>query len=232
MSSIYSYVLTHDTGFAPNPYGGPLTLATCKPGIRRCASPGDWLFGTGSVRGVGSSRLVYAALVAEVVPIAQYGADSRFESKIPRISGEEWERHGDNIYTVAVDGSWMQRRNIHHDRRYMRVDLSGENVMLCPEFWYFGSAAPPVPEVLCTLVKVGPGCKRSDDPALIEALVTWLQGHPRGIVDSPFGPPKRGKPTDSVQPLGSTKSPSCCAEPTGAIPVGCNDRSCGREDQR
>ncbi|QLL16527.1 hypothetical protein [Pseudomonas chlororaphis] len=26
MTRIYGYVITHDTGFAPNPYGGVLTL--------------------------------------------------------------------------------------------------------------------------------------------------------------------------------------------------------------
>ncbi|WP_347927045.1 hypothetical protein [Pseudomonas helvetica] len=41
MSRIYSYVITHDHGFAPNPHGGVLTLATCKPVIRRTAEKGS-----------------------------------------------------------------------------------------------------------------------------------------------------------------------------------------------
>ena len=32
--------MTHDTGFAPNPFFDVLTLATCKPGIRRVSRPG------------------------------------------------------------------------------------------------------------------------------------------------------------------------------------------------
>ena len=32
---LISYKVKHDTGFAPNPYFGILTLATCKPAIRR-----------------------------------------------------------------------------------------------------------------------------------------------------------------------------------------------------
>ena len=32
-----------DYGFAPNPYFGYCTLATCKPVIRRCAGVGDWI---------------------------------------------------------------------------------------------------------------------------------------------------------------------------------------------
>nr|WP_269667332.1 hypothetical protein [Polaromonas naphthalenivorans] len=31
--------MTHDSGFAPNPFHGTLTLATCKPGIRRTIDP-------------------------------------------------------------------------------------------------------------------------------------------------------------------------------------------------
>jgi Nucleotide modification associated domain 2 len=41
--SVFSYVVTHDKGFAPNPYFGFLTLATCKPQIRKSARVGDWL---------------------------------------------------------------------------------------------------------------------------------------------------------------------------------------------
>ena len=35
MPKVISYVMTYDTGFAPNPYFKKLTLATCKPVIKR-----------------------------------------------------------------------------------------------------------------------------------------------------------------------------------------------------
>jgi len=41
--SLYSYVVRYDSGFAPNPFGGYCTLATCKPEIRKTAQLGDWL---------------------------------------------------------------------------------------------------------------------------------------------------------------------------------------------
>src|SRR5215471_14836859 len=113
-SRVFSYVVTHDTGFAPNPYGGILTLATCKPRIRATAQRGDWLLGTGSVQGVGAGRVVYAACIAEVVPLEQYVIDTRFAVKYPAAGKESWQRHGDNIYTCLSDGTWHQRRNIHH----------------------------------------------------------------------------------------------------------------------
>lgn len=45
MTRIYRYIQTHDSGIAPCPDGGQITLATCKPVIRRVARPGDWVLG-------------------------------------------------------------------------------------------------------------------------------------------------------------------------------------------
>lgn len=217
MNILYSYVLPFDTGFAPNPYGGALTLATCKPRIRRRARPGDWLVGTGSAQTVGTARLVYAARVAEVVPLAQYGMDERFESKIPRASSaEEWQRHGDNIYTVAEDGSWLQRRNDYHYQRHMATDLSGENALLCSEFWYFGDEAPLIPEEFRGLVKSGPGHKCCEDQILIEGLTGWLRRFPQGVIGSPFGlPGARGRTSRCSGPRPNRGLPGLAADSGG-----------------
>ena len=37
MSKGYSYIVARDFGFAPNPFNGVLTLATCKPIVRKGA---------------------------------------------------------------------------------------------------------------------------------------------------------------------------------------------------
>ena len=42
--NLYSYVITRDYGFAPNPFWNICTLATCKPQIREHALKGDWCF--------------------------------------------------------------------------------------------------------------------------------------------------------------------------------------------
>lgn len=64
--------MSHDTGFAPNPFFGCLTLATCKPGIRRSGNRqvGDWIAGFGSKKMcrdevVGNERLIYLMKVTE-----------------------------------------------------------------------------------------------------------------------------------------------------------------------
>ena len=40
---LYLYVVDRDFGFAPNPFHGVCTLATCKPKIRKFAKVGDWI---------------------------------------------------------------------------------------------------------------------------------------------------------------------------------------------
>ena len=45
---LYSYVVRYDIGFAPNPFHGWCTLATCKQDIRIKARVDDWTVGTGS----------------------------------------------------------------------------------------------------------------------------------------------------------------------------------------
>ena len=84
---LYSYKMTNDSGFAPNPFSGILTLATCKASMRRSKKIGDWIAGftSGALCGdpVGAERLVYVMKVSQKIPIAEYHGDRRFRSKIP-----------------------------------------------------------------------------------------------------------------------------------------------------
>ena len=100
---LFSYKLTHDSGFAPNPFGQTLTLATCKPQIRRRKSVNDWIAGftsrTLAGHDVGSERLIYLMRVAEKLHMRDYFADSRFQDKVPDMSAEgPMAKAGDNIY--------------------------------------------------------------------------------------------------------------------------------------
>ncbi len=149
---VYSYVIPHDYGFAPNPYGGFLTLATCKPKIRKTASKGDFIAGTGSVSTVGNDKLVYAAEIADVVSIADYGHLSKYKVKRPSMRGPDSHRHGDNIYFFK-DDSWHQRTNRYHGPDCLDRDVSGVNILACDRFWYFGENA---------IIKKGLGSKHSN----------------------------------------------------------------------
>ncbi len=79
---IRTYVVTHDYGFAPNPFGGVLTLACCKPQIRRTARIGDWIVGT-LPRGIDWQRLCFAAKVSEAMTFDEYFHGDRFGEKRP-----------------------------------------------------------------------------------------------------------------------------------------------------
>ena len=83
-SRLYSYIVARDYGFAPNPFYGFCTLATCKPRIRKKAEVGDWVIGTGSKSKGRDGHLVYAMRVTETMSFDEYWADSRFHRKTSR----------------------------------------------------------------------------------------------------------------------------------------------------
>lgn len=90
--TVYSYIVTHDSGFAPNPFHGVLTLACCKPAIRTSAGVGDIIVGL-SRR---SERVVYAMGVAKAMTFAEYWAAPRFAAKKPAMtSASTVVRRGD-----------------------------------------------------------------------------------------------------------------------------------------
>jgi len=164
---LFSYKMTHDTGFAPNPYGEHLTLATCKPGIRYAAQVDDWVAGFTS-KGlcgddeVGRERLVYLMRVAEKIPLRDYYGDPRFQNKIPGApTADIPPGTGDNIYRPVQQGAeraedFEQLKNLHHDSGNIKKDISAKHppyVLISREFYYFGKEAidlpkdcrPPVP---------------------------------------------------------------------------------------
>ena len=85
---VYSYVVDRDYGFAPNPFHGVCSLATCKPDIRRLASIGDWVIGTGGARCHMSGRLVFAMRVTEAVTFDDYFGDPRFRVQEAQLVGQ------------------------------------------------------------------------------------------------------------------------------------------------
>ncbi|MDY0123136.1 hypothetical protein [Sulfurimonas sp.] len=181
---LFSYVITHDYGFAPNPFGGVLTLATCKPDIRKSASVGDWIIGTGSLVGVGNNRLIYAGLISEVTTIESYGSDYRYEIKIPN-SETSNGRKGDNIYFITEEGGWEQRRNPFHGEDEIDRDLKGKNVLVCESFWYFGDNAPLIPDEFSILVKKGPKHKINEDSEIVSKFIEWVFQFRMGIQGQP-----------------------------------------------
>ena len=118
MPRLFTYIVAHDIGFAPNPFFSYCTLATCKPGIRKGAVIGDWIAGVGSKKKRQYGRLVYAMEVEETLSFDEYWRDPRFQRKKPNRVGSLKQRYGDNIYHRAADGeTWVQEDGRHslHD---------------------------------------------------------------------------------------------------------------------
>lgn len=155
----YSYVITRDYGFAPNPFGAYCTLATCKPRIRKMAGIGSWIVGCSSRSNGGQSRMVvYAMQVAEAMAFQEYWNDSRFEYKKPRFNGSLAQAYGDNIYHKTPNGVWLQE-NSHHSLDdgstnilNLNRDTSVDRVLVATLFYYFGGQAISLPRALDELV--------------------------------------------------------------------------------
>jgi len=69
---IYVYKMTTDNGGAPCVWRGLLSLAICKPVIRRMAEKGSIIFGFGSKKIKYDERLLYIAVVTKKPPKGKY----------------------------------------------------------------------------------------------------------------------------------------------------------------
>ena len=138
-ATLFSYVLEHDKGHAPNPYFGICTLCRCKcrasrkahKNIVELAKPGDWVIGTGGSNGkrsAGHGKLVYAMQVEQRLTREEYYA-GRFESKKPVIGGSHIQLLGGNILP----------KNSFERQQKLFVLISRHR------FYYFGKNAISIP---------------------------------------------------------------------------------------
>ncbi len=178
---LFSYVVAHDAGFAPNPFWGVCSLATCKPGIRLQARAGDWVIGTGSKKTVGANKLVYAMKITRPpMLLEEYGQDDEFKAKIPeQHSNNPQKRCGDNIYYLDKAGHFCVRPNDYHFcPEQKQRDLRGKYVLLSDHFYYFGKDAIPIDDIddnFMELVKKGPSYKTRFPPDLVDRFLAWLE---------------------------------------------------------
>lgn len=200
---LYSYVMTHDSGFAPNPFFGYLTLATCMADIRRTKSVGDWVAGFAGKTLVRKCRaldvpilhhgLIYLMQIDEIRSLDEYFHDPRFQQKkaIPLGTNDITMERGDNIYQSDGMGNFSQLENDNHDEGELLKDTKGKNVLIAKQFYYFGRNCP-VPAATWRSMNVRVpdryiclGCK-SDGPAL-DQMVGFLQaqGYRPGVNGTP-----------------------------------------------
>jgi len=147
---LFSYVVLRDYGFAPNPFYGVCTLATCKPGIRKTASVGDWVIGTGSKQNDRQGFLVYAMQVTETKTFNEYWKADRFRRKRPNLRGSVKQAFGDNIYFRSEADRWHQE-NSHHsyadgspNQYNITRDTTADRVLLSTRYAYWGGSGPKI----------------------------------------------------------------------------------------
>lgn len=192
----YRYKIEHDYGFAPNPFHGVLTLATCKGPIRQNKNLklGDWIVGFGSKAMKNDGYLIYAMKVEEILSFDQYWHDERFESKKPVINGTLVQMYGDNVYHTDTsenpERKFIQERCAHsnkdwtvNDGHYKR-DTATDKVLLSRTFYYFGDRCIMIPSKF-SYISLRKKDKRGNmtyrdlvgKDGMIQAFVDWLEAN-------------------------------------------------------
>lgn len=186
---IYSYVVHHDYGLAPNPFGKYCTLSVCKTKIRRSKNLqiGDWIIGTGSkhieetTRNPCVDHLIYAMKVSEKILMEDYWNDDRFQYKKPILNGSLTTMYGDNIYYKKEDQTWGQLDSAHskHDgdvnEDHLNKDTDGKYAIISEEFYYFGDNCPELPDNLKSICRNGRGEKTIIKEETIDQFISWLK---------------------------------------------------------
>ena len=132
MENFYFYKMTTHSGGAPCVENGMLSLAICKPRIRRTARGGDIIIGFGGKK-LGE-KLIYVAKISKVVVTGDYYRDNASYTNrqdcIYRWQGDEL------VFKVGSKFHGQEHRD--HD-----VGLAGQhrnhaNVLIADDFVYFG----------------------------------------------------------------------------------------------
>jgi hypothetical protein len=175
MTKLFSYVVDHDLGFAPNPFGDFCSLAKCKHGtiklkngtmkrnIVEMAEEGDWIAGTGGAdltKSAGHGKLIYAMRVDEKLSLSEYCRAMRKS----RIDAE------------------------HED------DEKNRFALISHHYFYFGRNAIDVSEIPNSYMdhafeKTGPGYRCDFTDEFISDFAKWLKASFKvGVHGSPCKP--------------------------------------------
>ena len=182
---LFSYIVARDYGFAPNPFFGVCTLATCKPRIRTFASLGDWVIGTGSRARNREGQLVFAMRITRAMTFDEYWLDGDFRRKRPNLHGSTKQVFGDNIYWTDESGSWHQEDSHHSyesgvpNPHNIERDTSADRVLMSTDFTYWGGSGPTIPVQFRDYdghdICAGRGHKCRFPEPLITGFVDWLR---------------------------------------------------------
>lgn len=183
MPNVYVYVVDRDFGFAPNPFHGLCSLATCKPGIRNTSKIGDWVIGVGGSRLKATGKCIFAMKVTEKITFNEYWTNPKYQDKKPVRNGSKKMLLGDNIYFYdEANDKWTQAHSHHSNsdgsmNEYNKNrDTTSKNVILSKHFYYFGASAPLIPQKILSDINYKNGIGyRKFTLVVAEVLIKWLE---------------------------------------------------------
>jgi len=187
---LYSYVVDHDYGDAPNPCFGMCTLVKCKyskDGKRnnliesvyeaKCSKKYQeiWVVGTGGsdmTKSSGNGTILYAMKIDEAISVEEYYERTEFRCKKPNHKSKGVEKFGDN------------------DKK-----SCGEYALVSYDFYYFGDRRYKIPGELkkqfpnVKLEKKNRGFKfKNFSDEYIDCVISCLRKQPQnGKVGCPCG---------------------------------------------
>jgi hypothetical protein len=197
MSTLFIYVIDRDFGFAPNPFHGVCTLATCKPKLRNSAKVGDWIIGVGGTKLKATGKCIFGMQVSRKITFNEYWSAPEFRIKKPVRNGSKTMMVGDNIYHRPSNGEWVQADSHHSNcdgttnQKNLETDTSKDVVLVSNKFLYFGNSAPLVPKDLFTKIEYRNwrGHRRFKLEGGACEVVEWLVSQNNGIMNRVLSDP-------------------------------------------
>jgi hypothetical protein len=123
--------------------------------------------------------------VTRVLKLWEYdrAAQAELPGKVPDMnSADPVRRVGDAIYDFSVDPP-RQRASVHVPSN-APIDLSGVNVLLSSDFYYFGNQPIPLPDELAGIVRQGQGHRSTANQPFLIPFESWIRslGVPPGTL--------------------------------------------------
>lgn len=188
---LFSYVVDHDLGSSPNPFGGICTLCQCKfrktrkshRNVLELAEEKDWVVGLGgtSKKSSGPGTILFAMEVTKKISLREYCLDPRYRQR--------------------------------HDAKKTPSDQSWRKALISKHFYYFGRNAVLIPAQFRKEIQVGRGFRNKFSDEFIKAFIGWLKKRKRGRRGLPCVWDDGAEPThakNSSHPQHPKKRHACC----------------------
>jgi hypothetical protein len=230
---LLKYVMTSDSGLAPNPFQGFCSLALCTPNHSKAKlEVGNWIVGHSSKKT--GWKLIHAMRVTRILTMQEYFHE--YPEKHPNPYGSREQQTGDNLYFIE-DGRWRRLPSSEHNVIRLFKQDQGCPVFLSQginTYWYFGGIdnsttrwfADRYPE----LIQHRQGFSYVRDEALIRRFVKELEslgqsgtiGNPR---DEPKPPPRQFLVSIDPEPVWIDSDYNSTVSGSAIAKGGCGSRS-------